>query len=208
MKRNTKEEILMESLRLFAYSGYSGVTMRDIAEKVGIRQSSLYKHFTGKQEIFDSIVERMDAEYKAKLDKIKLVHDDSDKRAEQYIKKTLSSMADIGEALFQYWTQDEYASLFRKMLIVEQYHNSDLAAIYDKYFLSGVVDFQAMIISHLIEKGFFKQGNPRLLAIEFYGPFYLMIAAYDTEKNNAGFKELMREHVKSFGKSHAVFVEE
>ena len=63
MKRNTKEEILMESLRLFAYSGYSGVTMRDIAEKVGIRQSSLYKHFTGKQEIFDSIVERMDAEY-------------------------------------------------------------------------------------------------------------------------------------------------
>lgn len=208
MKRNTKEEILMESLRLFAYSGYNGVTMRDIAGKVGIRQSSLYKHFAGKQEIFDSIVERMDAEYKSELDKIKLVPCDGDKRAEQYIQKTLNSMADIGEALFQYWTQDEYASLFRKMLIVEQYHNSDLAVIYNKYFLSGIIDFQETIVSHLIEKGFFKQGNPRLLAIEFYGPFFLMIAAYDIEKDNVAFKELMREHVKSFGKSHAVFVEE
>ena len=98
---------------------------------------------------------------------------------------------------------------FKKILfIIGCLIASIIAAIYDKYFLSGVVDFQAMIISHLIEKGFFKQGNPRLLAIEFYGPFYLMIAAYDTEKDNAGFKELMREHVKSFGKSHAVFVEE
>ncbi|WP_122646535.1 TetR/AcrR family transcriptional regulator [Enterococcus mediterraneensis] len=208
MKRNTKEDILIESLRLFAHSGYDGVTMRDISGKVGIRQSSLYKHFVGKQEIFDSIVGRMDANYKEQLDKMTLVSGNSNKRAEQYTEKTLNNMADIGEALFLYWTQDEYAALFRKMLIIEQYRNSKLAVLYNKYFLSGVIDFQEAIVSRLIEDGFFKQGNPHLLAMEFYGPIFLMIAAYDTEKNGTTFNELIREHVKNFGKLHAVNVME
>ena len=43
-KRNTKETILFESLKLFADKGYDGVTVRDIAAEVGIKQSSLYKH--------------------------------------------------------------------------------------------------------------------------------------------------------------------
>ncbi|MDD2957372.1 MAG: TetR/AcrR family transcriptional regulator [Lachnospiraceae bacterium] len=209
MKRNTKEEILIESLRLFAQSGYNGVTMRDIAGSVGIRQSSLYKHFAGKQEIFESIVERMDAEYKAKLDKMRLASgNDSVQRAEQYAKKTLTAIADIGEALFKYWTQDEYASLFRKMLIVEQYRNPKLAALYQKYFLSGVIKFQEEIISSLIGKGFFKKGNPELLAMEFQGPIFLMITAYDTAENKTAFVELVREHVKNFGRQHAICVEE
>ena len=42
-KRNTKETILFESLKLFADKGYDGVTVRDIAAEVGIKQSSLYK---------------------------------------------------------------------------------------------------------------------------------------------------------------------
>ncbi|MGL6198488.1 MAG: TetR/AcrR family transcriptional regulator [Lachnospiraceae bacterium] len=209
MKRNTKEEILIESLRLFAHSGYDGVTMRDIAGKVGIRQSSLYKHFVGKQEIFESIVERMDEEYKVKLNKMRLTSgNDSVQRAGQYTQNTLTGMADIGEGMFEYWTQDEYASLFRKMLIVEQFHNPELAALYQKYFLSGVIEFQEAIISSLIEKGFFRKGDPKLLAMEFYGTIFLMIAAYDTAEDKTAFIELVREHVKNFGRQHAVCVEE
>ena len=47
-KRNTKELILLEALKLFADKGYEGVSVRDIAAEVGIRQSSLYKHFDRK----------------------------------------------------------------------------------------------------------------------------------------------------------------
>ena len=36
-KRNTKETILFESLKLFADKGYDGVTVRDIAAEVGIK---------------------------------------------------------------------------------------------------------------------------------------------------------------------------
>ena len=56
-KRNTKDIILFESLKLFADKGYDGVTVRDIAAEVGIKQSSLYKHYKSKQEIFDTLVD-------------------------------------------------------------------------------------------------------------------------------------------------------
>ena len=63
MKRNTKEDILIAALNLFAEKGFDGVSVRDIAEEVGIRQSSLYKHYESKQDIFDNILIRMEEQY-------------------------------------------------------------------------------------------------------------------------------------------------
>ena len=66
-KRNTKEVILYESLKLFADKGYDGVTVRDIAAEVGIKQSSLYKHYKSKQEIFDTLVTQMQLRFKRRF---------------------------------------------------------------------------------------------------------------------------------------------
>lgn len=63
-KRNTKEIILFESLKLFADKGYDGVTVRDIAAEVGIKQSSLYKHYKSKQEIFDTLIDTMQSHFR------------------------------------------------------------------------------------------------------------------------------------------------
>ena len=56
---DTKERIIDVALELFAQSGYLGTSMSDIAKQLGITKGALYKHYTGKQEILDSIVERM-----------------------------------------------------------------------------------------------------------------------------------------------------
>ena len=55
----TKERILETALELFAQNGYLGTSMSMIAERLGITKAALYKHYTGKQEILDRIVERM-----------------------------------------------------------------------------------------------------------------------------------------------------
>ena len=62
-RRNTKEDILQASLRLFARAGFEATGMREIAAAVGIQPASVYKHFAGKQAILDAIVERMDERY-------------------------------------------------------------------------------------------------------------------------------------------------
>ena len=50
-KRNTKEEILKVSARLFAERGYEKTSTRDIAKELSIASPSLYYHFKSKSEI-------------------------------------------------------------------------------------------------------------------------------------------------------------
>ena len=52
----TRERILAEALNLFAQSGYGGASMRELARRVGIRESSVYNHFPGKAAILGAIV--------------------------------------------------------------------------------------------------------------------------------------------------------
>ena len=49
---NTAQVILDKSLPLFARSGYSGVSMRDIAKAVGISGAALYHHYPDKQSLY------------------------------------------------------------------------------------------------------------------------------------------------------------
>jgi len=53
---STRERILAEALSLFAQSGYGGASMRELARRVGIRESSLYNHFASKAAILEAIV--------------------------------------------------------------------------------------------------------------------------------------------------------
>lgn len=55
-----KERVLDEAERLFMQNGYRSVTLRDVADALGIRQASLYYHFpAGKEELFVAMAERV-----------------------------------------------------------------------------------------------------------------------------------------------------
>ena len=71
MACDTKERIIEEALRLFSEKGYAGTSMSDIAERLKITKAALYKHYAGKREIFQKILDRMsalDAERAAEYD--------------------------------------------------------------------------------------------------------------------------------------------
>lgn len=52
----TKERILLSAIHLFAEKGYSEANMKEIAAQVGIRASSIYNHFSSKEEIIEDIL--------------------------------------------------------------------------------------------------------------------------------------------------------
>jgi len=56
---NARERVLIAAETLFRQRGYNVVTMRDIAEEVGIRQASLYYHFPSKEQLFITVVEQV-----------------------------------------------------------------------------------------------------------------------------------------------------
>lgn len=47
--------IIKKAIELFSKKGCNGVSMREIAKGVGIRESSIYNHYKSKDEIIDSI---------------------------------------------------------------------------------------------------------------------------------------------------------
>lgn len=56
---NARERVLSVAEILFRQRGYNVVTMRDIAEEVGIRQASLYYHFPSKEQLFVTMIEQV-----------------------------------------------------------------------------------------------------------------------------------------------------
>ncbi len=54
-KKNKKQEIYSEAAKLFREKGYNAASMRDLAERVNLKASSLYSHIGSKEEILIKI---------------------------------------------------------------------------------------------------------------------------------------------------------
>jgi AcrR family transcriptional regulator len=54
---DTRERILEVALDLFASDGYEKVSLREIAERVGVTKPALYYYFANKEELFLTLVE-------------------------------------------------------------------------------------------------------------------------------------------------------
>ena len=54
-KKNKKQDIYREAARLFMEKGYNAASMRDLAERVQLKVSSLYSHIGSKEEILVKI---------------------------------------------------------------------------------------------------------------------------------------------------------
>ena len=61
-----KTQILSEATRLFSSDGYDKVTVKHLAETVGISEPALYRHFDSKEKVYDAVLEsiasRLDTE--------------------------------------------------------------------------------------------------------------------------------------------------
>lgn len=64
-----RERVLAAAEQLFIERGYTAVTLRDIAEVIGIRQASLYYHVPGgKEQLFVEVTERALRRHRAGLE--------------------------------------------------------------------------------------------------------------------------------------------
>lgn len=184
---NTKERILIAALELFASKGYEATSARDIASEIGIKAPSLYAHYKSKQDIMDSIVRKMEADDAEAADEFELPEtnvSDSVVTMENIIMFSLNQ--------FKYWTEDPFASKFRKMLTVEQYRNEKMQTLYQQYLGAGPLGY--------VEE-FFKGldiDNPKKKAIEFYGPMYLAYTLFDSGMDGKELAKQLKTHFETF----------
>lgn len=193
MAGNTKERILEVSLELFAQSGYLGTSMSDIAHQLGITKSALYKHYTGKQEILNSIVEKMSKTDYEQAEKYEMPETEPDGFDSSYI-TSIEKIGDYSVAQFDYWTKDKFAANFRKMLVLEQYRDSQIGQLYHNYLATGPAAYMAAIFRRLTDS----DSSAMQLALEFYGPMFLLYSLYDAADDKENVDRMLRTYIDRF----------
>lgn len=195
---DTKEKILMAALRLFAREGYEAVSVSDIAGELGITKGALYKHYKNKRDIFDSIVARMfqvDAERSRQYE---VPEEQFDQSPETYEDVSLENIRRFTLAQFVFWTVDDFASHFRKMLTLEQYRSAEMAELYNSCLVAGPVAYMEDIFREMSKKGVLREVDPKQLALAYYAPLYLLIGMWDQADDKAALTTLLEGHIARF----------
>ncbi len=194
--RNTREQILQTALRLFAQRGFEGVSVRDIAGALELTAPALYVHYRSKQELLEAILRRME-ERDAELSNASAVPAlPFSAASESYAKVKMDNLIAFTIKMFQYWTEDGFAVLFRHLLTVEQYRDSRFGDLFQQYLGGGVIRYLEDIF-----QGSFPKKDAHQLALAFYAPVYFLMGQYDgtpTKKGRAEILLCLQRHLREF----------
>ena len=173
----TRERIVDEALTLFSIKGFKGTSVKNIADAVGIKDSSLYKHFKSKREIFDTIVLKMRKRMECMTEQIGLPDEEKlEEAAKFYGRITLEDLQEFSRKAFLFYLKDEFISRFWRLANMEQYQNPEIYEIYRQIFMEESIAYQKQLFSMMIHNGSFAKGDPQ---ISFYAPIFFLLSKYN-----------------------------
>ena len=196
---DTKQRILDEALTLFSEKGYANVFVGDIAERVGIKAPSLYKHYKSKKAIFDAIIDEMNRRFAEQAKAMQINGTDAAQDAGIYENLSEDRLLKLGREFFLYYLHDDYNRKFRKMLTIEQFHDKELAKAYSKLYVDDPLSYQGMLFGFLTAAGFLKTDNVEIMTLHFYAPIYYLLTICDREPERE--EEMLKkldEHIRQF----------
>ena len=197
---NTKQEILKASLELFSVQGFEATSISQIADAVGIRKASLYSHFDSKQAILDAIVKEVLQQYgehsifaRANWEK------DADN-----LPLTADEAVRMIQGQIRYILHDPAISRARKMLVIEQFQNPELAKLQTKQNYSDVLGYFTGLIKCLIQKGVLAADDPEIMAAQFCLSISVWINLCDREPDREReVMELVERHIRQLFRLYA-----
>lgn len=178
---NRKEEILIVALHLFARDGYEAVSVSQIAGELDMTKGALYRHYKSKRDIFDCIVQRMEQQDSEQPRQNEVPEESIEKVPEEYQNVSVEDFVGYSKSMFEYWTKDDFASSFRKMLTLEQFRNEEMQNLYQQYLVSGPAEYVKDLFKNMEIK------NPEEEAVKFYANMFFYYSVYDgaTDKTKA-----------------------
>ena len=191
---NRKEEILIASLHLFARDGYEAVSVSQIAGELNMTKGALYRHYKSKRDIFDCIVKRMEQQDGEQASEYDMPEDEKDSMPEKYENVSLDDFVEYSKSMFEYWTEDDFASSFRKMLTIEQFRSEEMQNLYQQYLASGPTEYVKDLFKNM------KINNPEENAVKFYANMFFYYSIYDgavdKAKAKSQFEQMMDKIVE------------
>ena len=191
----TKERILYAALNLFAEKGYDGVGVDLIAENAGLKGPSLYRHYKGKEDIFNSLIDLVASHYEEGFGL---------KNKPEELPESMDELIENAMEKIKFTMHDDIVRKTRRILAMEQFRNERIAELTSRYHLENLQEMYTGIFMGFMEKGILKKDDPELIALEFVSPVSLLIHMYDRQPERE--EEILykiRKHFKQFAMVYA-----
>ena len=195
MAKDTKERILAAALDMFSQNGYAGTNIRELTASLGLVKSGLYKHFKSKEEIWNSLLDKMIAYYDERFGSPEHLPPVPD---------SLEGLTAMTMQMVDFTIHDERIVMTRKMLAIEQFRDERAKALATKHFLTGLTDMFTHVFTSMMDKGLLRRDDPRMLAFAYTAPISALIHLCDREPEKtkdaiAQVEAFSRHFIKTYG---------
>lgn len=162
MKTQTKDKIFDTALDLFSKKGYDSVSVRTIASEVGIKESSIYNHYSSKKDILMSILNYFEEYFKGNpLD---------DENIRKLLEENPEEFYHQGSEMFKQQIFEEKILKIMKLIFVQMYQIDEVKEFFLREILGGSTDFWSDVFEILIQKNVIGSDcNSNKLAEMYFG---------------------------------------
>lgn len=183
-EKSTKEKILEAALDMFSERGYDAVGVDEIAEAIGYTGPSIYRHFKGKEEILNTLIQEGNALFGSISSTPELI--------EQYS----ASYDALQEMLLNYTDLTLFhpkIAKLRRLCLMEQYRGAAFAKLTQDSPIHAMEVFLEPILVRMMEKGLILQCDPQIAALQLFAPIGASALFYDRD---CGQREVILERIR------------
>lgn len=193
--RETKEKIFETAVELFSKDGFNYVSIRDITSAAGLKESSLYHHYTNKEELINEIylyfADRINF---TRLSETQIQSELNKNDGLELLKKCLQEFRSVME--------EPVMSKAWRIISMQQYRDDKAFEILSIDFHKMRVKYYESVFRALIKKKLIKTLDPKLLAYEYFYTLLGMLTEYNVLKflnrKTNYMDDLMAEHIEFF----------
>jgi AcrR family transcriptional regulator len=162
---STRDKILKAAQKLFARNGYDGTTTKELAEKSGIAEGTLFRHFPNKKAILVEV---------ATQGWVDLLTDLLTELSE------IASYEAISQVMYKRMLRlgDNY-DMMRVCFMEVQLHQ-DLRERIQSEVVEKMTDVAEAFFQTAMERGVYRKMNPRVIAQVFLGMFVVAGFSHET----------------------------
>ena len=157
-EKETMNKILDSATKLFALKGFADVFMEDIADDVGIKASSIYNHYKGKNALLEDVFYRFEKGYRNYFDSL----NDMNKNA--------NTLDELMDNLFnsEFTEMLDPIGCFGMSVVIKEQHNNETARklVFELFHKHSVESMKASF-DNLIQRGVIPPSDTRTIAMFF-----------------------------------------
>ncbi|XHH09097.1 MAG: TetR/AcrR family transcriptional regulator [Candidatus Bathyarchaeia archaeon] len=198
IEKETAEKIFDAAIDLFAQQGYDNVSVRDIAKAVGIKESSIYKHYTNKEQILQKIIQYP-------LAKMYSIAAREDTTEQIIVKMGFEGFISDCSEVFISWILDPSTVKIMRIFYIELYHNKEISQSFTAL-IDASETFWASVFAILMKQELIAPADPAVLSSEFLSFFWKTFAYYFLVEYGRTSKSFVQLYQDSFTKHLMFFI--